>query len=435
MSSLASITNLRRLLWLRVVMMLALALASVIAVQSFHITLPVAQISIAISLMCCINLLSWLRLWRKARIMEGELLAQLLLDIALLTWLFYVTGGYSNPFVWMYLLPLAVAAVALSWQQTWLIAALVISCYSLLMFWYQPLIITSTKHLHAHGASAALHLQDEGFNLHLLGMWSGFVVSAMVIAFFVERMGRNLREYDRLLAQSREKVLASERMLSLGTLATGAAHELGTPLSTMAVITQDLAKEYSDNPELADSLRILRKQVDQCKQILSSITASAGMMRSESNTRIALDEFIQQIVQRWRDMRPAIPITLELRLPGSIPAIAGDLALSQAITNLINNAADASPQGIKLIASIQHESLLLDIHDQGQFPDAATFASMGQPFISSKQESGGLGLGVFLARSVLEKFEGEIHFTPLESHGTLTSIHIPLANLSLKVDQ
>ncbi|WP_025870357.1 ATP-binding protein [Methylobacillus glycogenes] len=426
MSSRAFATTLRRLLWLRVVMMVSLVLASIVATRNYQLALPVTEVAAALGLMLAINLISWLRLWRQARIDDLEILLQLLLDIGILSWLFYATGGYSNPFVWMYLLPLAVAAVALSWRQTWLIAALVVGAYSLLMFYYQPLTIQ------AHTHHASYHLQDEGFNLHLLGMWGGFVVSALVIAFFVERMGRNLREYDRLLAASREKVLESERMLALGTLATGAAHELGTPLSTMAVITRELQDDYQTQPELAESLALLRKQVERCKEILSSITATAGMTRSEAASALRMDVFVQQLVSRWSDMRPGTPLQLQLNLPDPCPHMVADLALGQAITNLINNAADASPAGISVSVAVVGKNLRIEIHDQGQFPDSSTLAQMGTPFTSSKQAQGGMGLGVYLAKSVLEKFDGEISFKQRQPQGTVACILIPLARICLE---
>lgn len=426
MSSRAFATTLRRLLWLRVVMMVSLVLASIVATRNYQLALPVTEVAAALGLMLAINLISWLRLWRQARIDDLEILLQLLLDIGILSWLFYATGGYSNPFVWMYLLPLAVATVALSWRQTWLIAALVVGAYSLLMFYYQPLTIQ------AHTHHASYHLQDEGFNLHLLGMWGGFVVSALVIAFFVERMGRNLREYDRLLAASREKVLESERMLALGTLATGAAHELGTPLSTMAVITRELQDDYQTQPELAESLALLRKQVERCKEILSSITATAGMTRSEAASALRMDVFVQQLVSRWSDMRPGTPLQLQLNLPDPCPHMVADLALGQAITNLINNAADASPAGISVSVAVVGKNLRIEIHDQGQFPDSSTLAQMGTPFTSSKQAQGGMGLGVYLAKSVLEKFDGEISFKQRQPQGTVACILIPLARICLE---
>lgn len=426
MSSRAFATTLRRLLWLRVVMMAALVLASIVATSIYQLALPVVEVAAALGLMLAINLISWLRLWRQARIGEMEILLQLLLDITVLSWLFYATGGYSNPFVFMYLLPLSVAAVALSWRQTWLIASMVVGAYSLLMFYYQPLTI------HAHSHHASYTLQDEGFNLHLLGMWGGFVVSALVIAFFVERMGRNLREYDRLLAASREKVLESERMLALGTLATGAAHELGTPLSTMAVITRELQDDYQTQPELAESLALLRKQIERCKEILSSITATAGMMRSEATSALRMDDFVQQLVSRWSDMRPGTPLQLQLNLPDPCPQMVADLALGQAITNLINNAADASPAGISVIVAVAGKNLRIEIHDQGQFPDSSTLAQMGTPFSSSKQAQGGMGLGVYLAKSVLEKFDGEISFKQRQPQGTVACIVIPLARICLE---
>jgi len=431
--------NLRRLFWLRTLMIAVFGIASLAAYAIYGIQLPMPAIFGAAALMIALNAFSWWRLSRRSSTSNLELLLQLLLDMAILTGLFYATGGYTNPFVWMYLLPLTIAAVALPWRHTWLIALLAVACYSGLMFWYQPLpmMAMDMSGMDMSGMSREemrmMHMghQGSGFSIHLLGMWAGFVVSAGVIAFFVERMGRNLREYDRLIAEAREKTLESERMLALGTLATTAAHELGTPLATMAVVAREMADDWAGQPQLAESLALLRSQIDRCKQILTSITASAGRQRAEDSREQGLDDLLEQIILRWQDTRPAT--RLECRMNGSAPApaIAVDRTLGQALANLLDNAADASPDGIEVSGHWSDAELSLDIRDHGPGLAPEVARKAGTPFFTTKQDQG-MGLGLYLARLIIERLGGSVALENHSQGGTLTHVRLPLDNILLK---
>jgi len=415
----ATLKNLRRLFWLRNVMMAFLSSTALLLLY-LDIPLHIPPIAAAVGAMLVLNTATWLRLRRPGNAGEGELLAQLLGDIATLTALFYFTGGYSNPFVWMYLLPLSIAAVALRAAYVWLVAALAVGCYSALVFYYVPL-----SHLH-------LHSQDGvGLDIHLVGMWLGFVVCAGLIAVFVARIGQNLRDYDRLIAETREKALESERMLALGTLATAAAHELGTPLATMAVVAGEMADDCADRPQLAEALALLRGQIARCKQILTSITASAGRQRAEDGHGQALDDFLQHMIGQWRDGRPTVRV--ECRWQGSTPApaIAIDRTLGQALTNLLDNAADASPDGIEVSGHWSPTELKLDIRDHGPGLTPEIADKAGTPFFTTKQEHG-MGLGLYLARLIFERFGGSVALERHPQGGTLTRIRLPLAGLLLK---
>jgi two-component system, sensor histidine kinase RegB len=430
LSQTASNRNLRRLFWLRMLMAVLIGLAASVAILIYDIALSPVVLIGAVMLLLALNGFTWWRLGRPLPVTDMEILVQLLLDTTILTGLFYATGGYTNPFVWMYLLPLTVAAVALPWRHTWLIAALAVICYTGLMFWYDPLPMMqmdmsgmSTEHMHM------MHMQhSSGFSVHLLGMWAGFVVSAGIIAYFVARIGNNLREYDHLIAQAREKALESERMLALGTLSTAAAHELGTPLATMAVVAGEMAQECAAQPQLAESLALLRSQISRCKEILTSITASAGQQRAEAGHGQPLDTFLQQTVARWQDMRPATQ--LDCRLLGAAPApvIAVDRTLGQALVNLLDNAADASPQHIECSANWTATELDLAIRDfgPGLTPEAADKA--GTPFFTTKQDSG-LGLGLYLARLIFERFGGTLSLSNHSQGGAVTQVRLPLKAL------
>lgn len=407
-------------------MIAALGVAYLVSDLVYGVTLSIEVVLGIILGMLMLNVLTWIRLRFTLPVRDRELLLQLLVDVSLLTTLFYFTGGYTNPFVWMYLLPLSIAAVALSWQATWMIALLSIVCYSGLMLWYQPLSVMGVGE---HAMPGMTH-PDAGFNLHLLGMWVGFVISACVISFFVHRIGRHLRRYDQLLAESREKILQSERMLALGALAAGAAHELGTPLSTMAVLTKELSHDYAEDAGLAESLRLLRTQVDRCKAILSSMTTSAGATRSEGAMKQSLDAWLQGLVSRWSDTRPGVPVAMGNTAGNVDCMVVADLALGQAITNLINNAADASPAGISLRYGCESDMFSLEIMDQGQFVAAHALDQIGSPFFTTKKEQGGMGLGLFLAKSIVEQLGGALTFEHTSGRGTKTRLQIPISSIA-----
>lgn len=410
--------NLQRLFLLRSVMV-AFMLAATLTLFYLNIPLPKMPIAFAVGGMLLLNLMTLLRLQKFSNVTDQELLFQLLGDLLALTVLFYFTGGYSNPLVWMYLLPLTVAAVALKREYAWLLAAIAVSCYSGLVFYYVPL-----SHLHMH------YLAGKSLDIHLVGMWLGFVVSAGIIAFFVTKIGQSLRDYDQLIASIREKSLESERALSLGTLAASAAHELGTPLSTMAVISKELAQDLSNQPDQLQQLAIIRTQIERCKEILSSITHNAGQSRADAGQGLTLHQFLQEAIQRWRDTRPATELVTEFNNASQDALIFTDRTLSQAIQNLLDNAADASPERVILKANWDDDRLHLEIRDFGIGLSDEVKKQLGTPFFSSKNGNG-MGLGVYLTEIILAKFGGTLHLSNHNEGGVLTSVRLPLKKLRI----
>ncbi|OGI44406.1 MAG: hypothetical protein A2150_00215 [Candidatus Muproteobacteria bacterium RBG_16_64_11] len=405
--------NLRRLLALRYIALTGQALVLWVAVVDLHMALPQRPLVWIIAGMAVANLLSWLRLKRPWPVREAELFGQLLLDVVALTALLYFSGGPTNPFVMLYLLPLALTAAALPGRYTWVMAGVTAACYSALLVWYVPLP-------QSHGAHG-----DE-FHLHVLGMWLGFVLSAGLIAWFAVKMAATVRSRDRLLAAMRERELKHERILALGTLATGAAHELGTPLATMAVLVKDIAPGQG----IADEkLAILRAQIARCKEILSSLSAAAGQMRAESGRAVALDEFLRELVQRWQSMRPGVETGIRLEGVRPAPMIVAEQTLAQAITNIFNNAADVSPASVEIDGRWTEDELTLEIADRGPglSPELASVA--GKPFVTTKSE--GLGLGLFLAYSTFSHFGGEVRLLNRDGGGVVCRLHLPLAALTV----
>ncbi len=446
------LVNLR---WLEVVSQL---LVLAIARFGLGMELPVAAMATVTLSLACANILTWLRLATPWPVTDLELFGQLCADVLALATLLYLAGGSANPFVSLLLLPLTIAATTLPPRLAWAMAGLTVLTYSLLLFFSQPLpepriqlplvqqLIGGESGLpldachseppapalpsiapghEAHGGNTPPG-NATGFALHLLGMWLNFLISGLVVAFFLTRMAATLRQRERELAAAREKALRHEQILALGTLAAGAAHQLGTPLSTLAVVLREMELEHgTSDPQLAEDLALARQQVGHCKGILSRILADAGHHRSEGGEAVALDAFLLAMVEDWRLLRPGVKLKLDLDGPHPAPALMTDRTLEHALINLLDNAADAAPEEeVELRVRWQPESCVLEILDRG--PGFASAPQPGRPFLSTKADKGGLGIGLFLSNATLERFGGQVELFNREGGGACTRVTLPL---------
>lgn len=434
-------SHLRRLFLLRCGAILA-QFATLILVHRFLSTdFAWAPMLGAVCFLTLVNVLTWWRLSFNYPVGSLELFLQLSIDVLVLTVLLYYGGGSTNPFVSLYLLPLVIAAATLPRRDTWGMAALTLACYSLLMVWYVPLPVGG----HAQHASAAMPQMDhsqhnmpippaqttvvisspleEAFNIHVLGMWLGFVISAVVVAYFAVEMARAVRVRDAQLNRVREEILRNERIVALGTQAAGAAHELGTPLSTMSVVIGEMRNDCND-PEHQENLTILDEQVRNCKRILGSLLKHA----QETSSVLSLEEFIRHVLDEWQLLRPTVHYIFQVSGLQPSPRVRADLALRSALLNLLNNAADASPDAMDIQLRWDDADVTLEIHDHGPglTPEAASRA--GSAFFTTKQE--GRGLGLFLANATMERLGGSVRLTNREGGGATTKVILPLRRLA-----
>jgi two-component system sensor histidine kinase RegB len=403
---------LRRLLLLRNITVLGAAAGIASAHTLFDLNLPLMPLIITLALLLVLNLLTGYRLKSLSVIANPEIFLQMLLDIAGFTSLFYFTGGASNPFIWFYLLPLIITATILPRGYTWFMAALTIACYSSLFFYYVPLAHSGTHH-------------DGGFQMHVFGMWLGFVMSAGFVAVIIVGLAHNLRERDRKLAAAREQALKNERLVALGTLAAGAAHELGTPLGTMAILTAELEQEYIDNAhsDLHRKLGILGKQIHRCKEALSVLSATAGAGRAESGYRMPVAAYLDGVIGEWQSQRA--DARLESRVDtGPDRDIIAERSLSQALVNVLNNAADASPEAVSIAAKWTATTLTLDISDSGPGLSTDVHEQLGKAPVTTKPE--GLGVGLYLAQATVQRLGGELVISNRDPGGTTVRITLPL---------
>jgi two-component system sensor histidine kinase RegB len=390
----------------------------------------------AVCFLTLVNALTWWRLSFDYPVGNLELFLQLSMDVLVLTVLLYYGGGSTNPFVSLYLLPLVIAAATLPRRDTWGMAALTLACYSLLMVWYVPLptgsghaqhesaAMQQMDHMHHHmdatpAADTAASPLEDAFNTHVLGMWLGFVFSAVVVAYFAVEMTRAVRIRDAQLTRVREETLRNERIVALGTQAAGAAHELGTPLSTMSVIIGEMRRECTA-PEQQDNLVILDEQVRNCKRILDSLLSHA----QETSSELSVDEFIRYVLDEWQLLRPTVHYIFQVSGIQPSPRLRADPALRSALLNLLNNAADASPDEMDILLRWDSVNITLEIRDHGPglTPEAA--ARAGSAFFTTKQE--GRGLGLFLANATIERLGGNVRLSNREGGGATTEVVLPL---------
>jgi two-component system sensor histidine kinase RegB len=410
LSSLPGHSQLRRLITLRSIAVAAQLGTLAIVWKFLNLELDWQPMLLTIATLASINLFSWLRL-RNTRIVSNmELFAQLSADVFALTTLLYFGGGSTNPFVSLYLLPLVIAAATLPPRYTWGMAALTAACYSLLMVYYIPL-----PHIH--------HNEGDAFDIHVMGMWLGFVISAVVVAYFVVQMAQTVRNRDEMLARVREEILRNERIVALGTQAAGAAHEMGTPLSTMAVVIGELQNDVAaDQTALHDSLTILDEQVRGCKRILDKIMANAQDSGASQPRRA--DELMAEVLDEWQLLRPTAQYRYDSNGTQLAPRINVDITLRAALMNLLNNAADASPQPIEIRARWDSANFTLEIHDQGAGLSEEVALKAGSAFFTTKRE--GRGLGLFLANATIERMSGTVRLFNRDQGGATTELTLPL---------
>jgi two-component system sensor histidine kinase RegB len=406
--------SLRRLTQLRWLALAAQWATIGVVLYALEIQLPLAPLAAISGALAVLNGATVARLHAGVEVGEGTLLWQLLADIAALAGMLYCTGGWANPFVSMFLLPLVIGAIVLPARYVWVLAASAFAAYSLLVFVYVPL-----PHLHEHGGD---------FTAHVLGMWVSFVLSAATVAYFVVRMAASLRLRDRLLAQARERTLRDQQVLALGTLAAGAAHELGTPLSTIGVLAQELESAPDMPARHRPDLALLRGQVTQCKRIISELAAASGHQRAEGGYRLPLDDFLRSALRDWQALRPGMEVAAHWIGPQPGPTILAEQTVRQTLISLLNNAADASPQGIELEGRWDAAGLSVEIRDRGDgFAPGAQARAGREPF--STRPGTGLGVGLLIARSSVERLGGTVTLLKRPDGGACTRIDLPLGAL------
>jgi two-component system sensor histidine kinase RegB len=405
-----------RLRWLAALGQLA---AIFIVAQGLEFDLPVIPCVAIIGFSALVNLALQVAFNPMQRLEPVYAAALLALNIVELAALLFFTGGLQNPFSFLFLAPVLISATALPIRLTIGLGCLAVACASVLVFFHLPL---------PWDADDPLVLPP----IYLFGVWLSILVAIGVTSLYSFQVTEEARKLSDALAAT-ELVLAREQHLTqLDGLAAAAAHELGTPLSTIFLITRELAHTVKD-PQFAGDLKTLREQAQRCRDILGKITqlSSSGAPFD----RMKLSTLIEELVAPHRDFGIAIKVRLAVAATRE-PVGARNPAILYGVGNILENAVDFANQAVEVNAWWNADTVEIVISDDGPGIAPDMLNRIGEPYLSRRRAAdeaqdgrSGLGLGVFIARTLLERTGAKVTFTNriFPDHGAVVQIVWPRA--------
>jgi len=344
--------------------------------------------------------------------LNENLLVVLTFDTLLLTSLLALSGGPHNPFTALYVVHIALGAVTTSRRGTAWIAGLSGVSYALMFRWHLPLDLWhGGMHAAGHSDGAAL------LGAHLIGMWVALAIVAATIAYFITRLVEQLGTARALAARN-------ERLASLTTLAAGAAHELGSPLGTIAVASREIARATAG--EVQQDAELIREEVQRCRGILDRMTGcvtTPGPLLDTARLDEILDRMLETLgpqAERVRLHRPERAARTPLLLD----------PVHQALTTLLRNALDASDGEVDLAIEPSADALNFRVSDRGTGVPPEILSRLGEPFVTTKEPGQGTGLGIYVVRLIAEQLGGTLQFRSRPGEGTIATLSLPLSSIS-----
>ena len=413
----ASRQNLWRLTWIRLLVLAAQAATLGFTYMSNMVALAGLPLLVLLAFSLTMCILTGLRLRGSWPVTELEFAVHLSMDLFIHSGLLYYVGGSTNPFVAYYLVPLTIAAATLPWLYSIVLSGLALTGYTALLIWYRP--------LHLLGD----HVDGLLINLHLFGMWLNFALSAAFITFFVSKMSEAVREQDQMRAARREDSMRDQQLLAVATQAAGAAHELSTPLSTMSVLITELRHAHRNETELQEDFTLLQEQVKLCKGILQQLVRAAEADRRQTIEEQSVVDWLEPPLSRWHLMRPEATYRYQLVGVGVAPTLMPPVDLTQALLNLLNNAADACPDNLVIRLRWDEQWIVITIRDYGAGVPLAIAEQLGKPFFTTKGK--GFGLGLFLSQISVIRAGGTVKLYNQDGGGTLTELRLPRMHIEL----
>lgn len=363
-------------------------------------------------------------LQRSDRLPTDQIVSGLMLiDIIDLTGLLYLSAGIANPFALFYFVNIAVAGAIITPAWAWGIWAATVAGVTLLLMHSQPIAELSAASSFA--ATPALR-----WTIPKLGYLVSFATCSGVITYFITVLTGELRQREQALNEAEEARMRNRQLEGLATLAAGAAHELASPLSTIAVVAKELSRGLEKQgaaENLTQDVALIRSELDRCRQILDRMTSAAGEAAGERLRQISIDDFLRETLLGLRE-----PERVEVFIDDQARSLTSLLPLqatAQAIRNLVQNAIDASPAGtsIQVRANLAGSSWRLLVEDQGSGMSAEVLKRIGEPFFTTKEPGRGMGLGLYLTGNVLRRLNATLSFTSKPEQGTVAEVVLPTA--------
>ncbi len=400
-----------RLRWLAV----AGQAAAVVLVQfGLGFPLPIVECAALITLSALINLALRARYPATTRVEPWPAFALLAYDVVQLAALLYLTGGLENPFSLLMLVPLIVSATTLAPRPTILLGVVIALAASALALYHRPLP----------------WLPGETFELPLIyaaGVWVALVSASVFTGIYVFRVATEARQLA-LALNAAEHVLAREQHLSaLDGLAAAAAHELGTPLATIALVAKELERDMPDGSPHADDIALLRSQSQRCREILARLTSLSDDSHGHL-VRLPLSHLVEEVAEPYR----VFAIDIVVQSPrGDDPEPIGrrNPAIVQGLVNLVENAVDFARTRVTISTAWTDDTVTIAISDDGPGFAAAVLDRIGEPYLTTRsgqggEEAGGFGLGVFIAKTLLERSGARLELSNRRSPGSGAMVRV-----------
>jgi two-component system, sensor histidine kinase RegB len=403
--------HLRVLVVMRAVAIVAIAAVYLCFDCALHIRVPVAAVGAILGLYALVDLAALRRLRTPAPIGALEMLGQLLVDVAVLTALLYLTGGGRNPLALFYLPLVLYGSTALPQRLVWPFAAVCVFAYIALF--------------HFHIALPQPESGDANQQLDYFTHVLMYVLIAVLIAWFSIRLSA-VHQVQREQRRAEAEKNARERYLvGLAALSAGTAHELSTPLSTMSVVINDLRAGDSPPPDWRENIDMLWKQMQLCRRSLAELAGAAGVENLGQLRSVRASELIAQVAARLRSLRPTMALKLGIELEDDV-AVESDHTLPQALMNFLNNAADASPGSVELHAApdaLNPLRLVIEVLDRGPGIAPELRHKLGKDIVTTKAK--GHGAGILIAQAAIERLGGSVAISERRSGGTCVRIELP----------
>jgi two-component system sensor histidine kinase RegB len=381
------------------------------------ISIPLLAVAPAIAVQTLSNWFLGLRMRWLGRNAEHIVGTLFILDALCLTLILGLSGGPANPFSLLYLVQITFSAVVLRKLWTWALAVISSLLFGLL-FW----LSVSVPAFHQHG-------ENGEFSPHLLGMWIAFATAALLISFFVGKLSTESRKKEREILLMQKRLARNDRLASLVTLAAGAAHEIATPLSTIAVTAKEIEHEarlrFHDS-RIEEDARLIRAQVDRCRLILERMGAQGADPFGETPQRTDLYQLLRQVKERFPEDEKRIEIQgSEL---ATLTCVIPVRAAIESLSALVKNALDASSAEGRVrlhAAQAGAERVRFLIHDEGTGMSAEVLERVAEPFFTTKAPGKGMGLGAFLAHLFAQTLGGQLSFESEPGRGCTVTLELP----------
>ncbi len=401
-----------------------------VASVGLGVELPYVRLVSLVAITAVTNVLftAWIG-WRKGRNddeaevrwLRKFLVGVMSLDLVLLTGLLYYSGGVANPFIVFYTVNLALAAILLPVRWAWMLTLAALAGIAFLTWWHKPL------------PDLAWPLADGGqLTLGRVGVLTAYATCAVVVTYFITQVSAELQRLESNLRIAEQKRAQSARLEALATLAAGAGHEMASPLSTIAVVANELSRhlEGADVPStVLEDVSLIRSELDHCRSILDRMSSgNAGQAVGEEMLPVSLSALVHEVTAGLR--RPE-QVQVEMPVEAAGRFLTAPLqGLAQAIRGVVQNALDASPPtgvvSLRVAIDATEDAVLLRVIDQGPGMTADVLSRVGEPFFTTKEPGKGMGLGMFLTRNVIDRLGGRLELESAPGAGCTAMIFLPL---------